>query len=304
MICLFCKQEREESDEHVFATPFGEVNFVVRFVCKQCNDRLGNEVDHRADRDARLSHARHSAGLPIRPQSIRSVDAAIEADGNQLRTVFDKRELASVIAPQPDGDQMVVGRDLMPRTIREMLRAKFRRAREPISDAEVDGFTAEVLRKFDAANTGDTVTHSYKGLTIHVPRLEAQNDTAGVRRYDDRDAIHRVSGKIAFEIAAYATGVELLLRDRYDAFRSWILTGDPDLGPTVVEVVRAPVPDGGDAERQHTVRLDEQNGALHAVISYYGAYVVRVKVGEAVGLTEPWARRFPIEDTGGGRDRN
>lgn len=293
MICLFCKNERDESDEHVFAAPFGEVHCVVRFVCKSCNNRLGEDVDYRADRDARLSHARQSAGLPVRPQSIRGVDAATDHAGNRVRIVFDKRELAAVVAPQPDGDEMIVGRDLMPRTVREMLRAKFRKASEHISDEEVNEFTAEILRKFDTATTGETVTHSYRGMTIHVPRLEVQNDTAVAQRHEEPGAITRVSGKIAFEVARHVLGDEVLLRDSYDDFRNWILLGEPDLSSSV-EILREPRLDGGDAEPRHSVRLVEQHSLLLADIAYYGSYIVRVRIGEAAGLAKPWTRQFAV----------
>ncbi len=293
MVCLFCKREQPETDEHVFPAPFGQVGFIVRFVCKRCNDRLGNEVDHRADRDARLSHARHSSGLPIRHQSIRSVDAATDGAGQELRTLFHKGELAAVVAPQPDGDELIVGRDLMPEVTKGKLRAELRKAGETISDDEVNEVTAEILRLFDAATTGEAVKVSYRGLTISVPRLELQNDTAGAVRHDEPDAIQRVSGKIAFEVAHYAIGGDPMLGERYDAFRNWILSGEPDHGSSV-EILREPNLDGGDTELRHSVQLVEENGLLFAVIAFFGAYIVRVRIGEAPGLAGPWMRVFSV----------
>src|SRR5689334_11969367 len=118
MICLFCKNKRDESDEHVFGAPFGTVGLIVRFVCKVCNDKLGNSVDHLADRDARLSHARQTAGLPTRWQSIKSVDDSVELDSSTLKAKFDKRELASVVQPQRDRNkQLVASREYMQKTI-------------------------------------------------------------------------------------------------------------------------------------------------------------------------------------------
>ena len=87
MVCLFCKNERAESDEHPFAAPLGEVHFIVRTLCKPCDDILGADVDSQGDLDARLSHARHSAGLPVRAQSILSTDpASNQAENNSAQS--------------------------------------------------------------------------------------------------------------------------------------------------------------------------------------------------------------------------
>jgi len=295
MICLFCKNDRPESQEHVFAAPFGTVNFVVTFVCKPCNDLLGNQVDYLADRDARLSHARQSAGLMIRHQTIQTTDPVIEADGTKLRTVFDKRELASVVAPQRDGEEIAVGRDLMADTIRQTLRAKFRKEGHAITTQEVEAFTAEAIDKFDKAAAGETVTHTYRGATVHIPRIELPNDTTRASRYDEPGAICRVSGKIAMEVAAHAFGMDVLLRDQFDQTRAWVISGDPDLDGRV-EVAREPSLSGRDAEREHTVHLRDEHTVLVADIAYYNAYEVRVPLGPAIGIKESWSRRFPIED--------
>ena len=294
MTCLFCKNERGESDEHVFAAPFGEVNFIVRFVCQACNSRLGQEVDHLADRDARLAHARHSAGLPIRCQSIRGVDPVTDWHGQKVSTVFDKRDLAAVVAPRRDGDEMIVGRDMMGRVVKDMLRAEFRKAGEEISHDEANAFTSEVLKRFDGATTGEVVAVSHRGLTVHVPRLEAQGDTVVAHRHDDPGAILRVSGKIAFEVVGHVMGTELLLDEKFDDLRNWILQGQPDLG-TCVEVLREPDLSGGDAVSRHSVRLLEDDGALYALIAYFGAYVLRVRIGEGLGRSQSWASEFSVE---------
>ena len=42
----------------------------------------------------------------------------------------------------------------------QMLKARFKRAGQPISDPEVNEVTNEVLRTFDEAKTGDTVPPS------------------------------------------------------------------------------------------------------------------------------------------------
>jgi hypothetical protein len=294
MVCLFCKNEREESDEHPFAAPLGNVNFIVRTVCKPCNEILGADVDSQGDLDARLSHARQSAGLPIRVQSILSTDPAIEPRGKQLRTEFDKETGASVIAPQKDGDEMVVGRDRMRPIVKQMLKARFKKAGQPIADAEANEVTNEVLRKFDDARTGDTITHTHKGLTIRMPRQEIGTSQTAARRHDVLGAINRLSGKIALEIAAYALGTNVMLRPEYDDLRRFVLTGEPDLSGFVY-VVREPELEGGDASTEHTVRLEEDAGFLYATIAYYNAYVVRVRIGSATGITGPWAMRFQIE---------
>jgi len=89
MVCLFCKQSKDPSVEHVFSERLGHVG-VVRDVCRDCNSVLGQQVDIAADRDAILSTARRQAGLPILAQSIREVDALIETAGHRrLRLCFD-----------------------------------------------------------------------------------------------------------------------------------------------------------------------------------------------------------------------
>lgn len=44
MRCFFCLEDRPSSDEHVFALAIGG-NYVIKRVCKPCNDLLGREVD-------------------------------------------------------------------------------------------------------------------------------------------------------------------------------------------------------------------------------------------------------------------
>lgn len=44
MKCIICKEEREPSVEHVFPESIGG-SYEIRTVCKDCNDKLGREVD-------------------------------------------------------------------------------------------------------------------------------------------------------------------------------------------------------------------------------------------------------------------
>ena len=295
MICLFCKNERSATEEHPFSEAVGKSTFVVRSICKDCNDVLGHDVDALGDKDAKLSHARRSAGLPIRAQSIKEIEEATGASGTRLKTRFDPREGAAVIVPQRDGAEIVVGFEETERSLREQLRAQFRRAREPITNEEVNGWAKSIMPDYVKANVGETVTSTYRGLTLTLTKESAINDVATVTRWDEPGAIKRVSAKIAFEIAAHALdSSQPLLAGNFDQLREWVRTGVPEPGADVIEILREPAMEGGDAEQQHTVTLVERDGLLFAEIAYYGAYEVRVKLGPAVGVPQPWSRRFEL----------
>jgi len=299
MTCLFCKQEREESVEHVFARPIGRLTFTVRFVCGPCNSQLGKTVDPLADRVARLTHARESAKLPVRGQAIRQTEPVIEGDGKNLKTQFDRHLGAAVVLPQPDGDAMIVGRDRMGPIIREMTADKFKADGQTISREELNQIVKEALDQYDAAETGAVIKIKYRGAVLEFDRREVTRDKAPAERHDEPGAINRLSAKIAFEIAAHVNGVEPFLHNDFDNFRNWVLTGEPDLGATAIEIVREPALEGGDALKQHTVRLEEVGGVLFADIDYYDAYRIKVRVGPGVGMLHPWARRFQIEPEDG-----
>lgn len=295
MICIFCKNDRPESDEHVFCEALGKPNVIVSFVCKTCNDRLGAEVDTLADQDARLTHARHHAGLPTRYQSIQSVAPATGAAGESLKTLFHKTEGASVVAPQRDGSDMVVGRDLMKSVLKDLMRAEFRKQRVELTTEEVNSVTNEALKKYDEANIGSTVRIEHRGATLTLEKLSVENDVASASRHDVPGAINRVSAKIAFELAARELGSLFVLDTVFDDFRSWVLTGKPDLSNRV-EVVRNPALEGEGATKEHTVHLRTVGNDLHAEIDYFGAYGVRVVIGPAPAQHLNWARRFPVEN--------
>ncbi len=293
MVCIFCKNERPESEEHVFCEALGKPDVIVKFVCKSCNDRLGAEVDVLADRDARLTHARHHAGLPPRYQSIQNTAPATGASGEQLKTLFHKTEGASVVAPQRDGDDMMVGRDLMKSVLRDLMRAEFRKQKVDLTHEEVRTVTDEALKKYDEADIGATVRVEHRGATLSLEKLELENDVATASRHDVPGAINRVSAKIAFELAARELGPDFVLNDAFDEFRSWVLTGEPDLSNRV-EVIRNPALEGGDAAKEHTVHLRKEENQLRAEIDYFDAYAVRVTIGPAPAHDINWARRFPL----------
>lgn len=192
MICLFCKNDRAATEEHPFSEAVGKSNFIVHSICKECNDVLGHDVDALGDKDAKLSHARHSAGLPIRPQSIKEIEEATGTSGTKLRTRFDPQEGAAIIVQQRDGDEIVVGLEETERSLREQLRAQFRRARKPITNDEVNEWAKSVMPDYFKANVGDTVTSTYRGLTLTLKKESAANDIATVTRWDVRGAIERV----------------------------------------------------------------------------------------------------------------
>ena len=294
MICLFCKNKRDESEEHVFGAPFGTVGFIVRFVCKACNDKLGNSVDYLADRDALLSHARQTAGLPTRWQSIKSVDDAIEADGSLLKAKFDKRELASVVQPQRDRNkQLVASREYMQKTIADGFKAEFRKQKQDLSATELADVVEKSLALFDAADVGTSVAYTHRGLTVTLEKFSLPNDTATATRHNVRGAIDRVSAKIALEVAASTIGVDVLLGGAYDDLRSFTLNGTPDMSGSI-EILREPDLEGGDTIQNHVVRLEEREGRLIAVIEFFSAYIVGVDIGPAAGLRQPWAEELKV----------
>jgi hypothetical protein len=179
--------------------------------------------------------------------------------------------------------------------VRDMVRAEFRKQKQDLTPAEVKSITDEALRKYDQAAVGETIRVEHRGAVLRVEKLEVANDVAEASRHDQFGAINRVSGKIAFELAARELGADTMLNSVYDNFRSWVLTGAPDLAGSI-EVVKEPDLQGGDAVREHTVRLRKDNNLLVAEIEYFGAYIVRVTLGSAPAKDVNWARRFPLEE--------
>ena len=45
MKCIICRQEKEESDEHIIPEALGNKKLITRRVCKECNNKLGTKVD-------------------------------------------------------------------------------------------------------------------------------------------------------------------------------------------------------------------------------------------------------------------
>ena len=45
MKCIICKEERNESDEHIIPEALGNKKLITKRVCKDCNNRLGYNVD-------------------------------------------------------------------------------------------------------------------------------------------------------------------------------------------------------------------------------------------------------------------
>ena len=45
MKCIICKEEKNESDEHIIPEALGNKKLITKRVCKDCNNRLGYNVD-------------------------------------------------------------------------------------------------------------------------------------------------------------------------------------------------------------------------------------------------------------------
>jgi hypothetical protein len=83
MVCIFCKLETDPTEEHVIAEALGGADETIWDVCKECNDKLGWDVDVLADHDAMLTTARRQAGLRTRHASVRAT-APVSASRGKL----------------------------------------------------------------------------------------------------------------------------------------------------------------------------------------------------------------------------
>jgi hypothetical protein len=104
--CLFCKEIKPASDEHLFPEPLGHLQ-VLRCVCRDCNSILGHTVDIAADRDAVLTAARRQVGLGIRHAAVQRVEAATDVAGRTLASAFSRETSRPTVATRMVGTELV-----------------------------------------------------------------------------------------------------------------------------------------------------------------------------------------------------
>jgi hypothetical protein len=221
MLCIFCCEEREPSEEHVFPLAIGGTVVTYR-VCKPCNDTLGARVDSALcdflpvrTRRAQLGLAGNSGEVPLLHESLLGVAEIVGPGGGRIQTSLDEStgKLKHRLLPHgvdvtsPDGRkdrQITVGIEDKAQIPLIVQRERNRLGLPPLSE--------DKLRELIAKNlTINTIENPLIKKSIRV----------------NFDYVNHAMAKIAYELAFLWLGEEYLSDPMAAELRAAICDPDP-----------------------------------------------------------------------------
>lgn len=270
--CVLCLKNisADPSAEHIIPQGLGGW-LTIPFVCGECNNTLGHELEGMYKRNGYIARALQTTGLQTAKDAYRFADIHIKFDdGKVQKALFDDDDQIRMIPqPSPDDPDSVI-----------------------IPEAETIKVLATKIARFEK-KAGKTVLYDLsifddlpKDVIITIPGT----DIGFIKRSNKSESIiySGLSNPIPYRGIAYLAFKQLAafspnfaLQDQFDPIRKWIRCGGDSKSYVVLNYPIPKVdPSQLDYKPYHYLMFHHVDGALGCIIVLFDQLVFSVYLGD------------------------
>ncbi|MDZ7693827.1 MAG: HNH endonuclease [Balneolaceae bacterium] len=272
--CAFCLRTKDESPfgrEHMFPHAIGGRLFFDNFICEDCNNRLGANIDCLVFESREIIEAVKKFNLSDDANQYlnKNFDISLDFEGHEIKAKAEKDS----IKPLPhkvNDDHLIVPEEQSEEIIRKTINRDERLKEIDLDPDIIKKETADLLKRYEEATEGEKVESKILGRVLVKNTNQSKPK---ITPKSEKDNLRLVCAKIAYEFLSLVAYAHFISSKKLNKVLFDTINHKEVQKGLVIERVQSPF---DDFQPLHTVILEINDTFTLLLISFFGTITYQI----------------------------